>query len=1302
MKSVIEVSSKVIAIKGSARLTEFRIDSLKKKLSSYSKKTNQLNCSEIYFASLNGNSRSKDKKELNKLTKILSAEEAYDFLSEEYLIVIPRRGTISPWSSKATEILNNCGIGWVNRVERGLCFHFGEERFDKKEELRTIGKMLSDRMTQEVTLDLVDTESIFLKQQPRQLNKVDIFSSGVAELENANIELGLALNKEEIKYLYDSYKETNSPPTDAELMMFAQANSEHCRHKIFNADWKIDNELMSNSLFGMIRNTHNLNSSGVLSAYEDNAAILEGHETSRFYPQSDIYKTVKEKNHLVIKVETHNHPTAISPFPGAATGSGGEIRDEGATGIGAKPKAGLSGFSVSNLRIPNLKEDWERPEDFPNRIASPLQIMIEAPIGSAAFNNEFGRPNILGYFRSFEMESCNRENKVIYGYHKPIMLAGGLGNIKTEHVNKCQVPVGSKLVVLGGPSMLIGLGGGSASSLSSGEGDTELDFASVQRENPEMERRCQEVLDRCWQKAQKNPILFIHDVGAGGLSNAIPELVKDSGHGGFINLRDIPNAELGMSPMEIWCNESQERYVLAIAEDSIKEFSDLCNRERCPFSIVGEITEGNLLEVYDKHFDNYPISLSLDILFGKPPKTSRSFSRKSKEFGELKLPNLDFEELLFKVLRHPTVASKNFLITIGDRTVTGLISRDQLVGPWQVPVSDYAMTRSSFSGSSGEAMSIGERTPAAVIDSAATARISVAEAVTNILSSGVSELSNIKLSANWMGSPDKFDGDQDLYDAVEAIGMGLCPEWKIAIPVGKDSLSMSTEWLDGGEAKSVTAPLSLIISAFTAIKDITLAVTPQLIEEESELIFIDLSKGKSRLGASIVSQVCGLLKGEVPDVECTEEMPNFVTVIHKLLSKKKILSYHDRSDGGLITTVIEMAFAGRLGVDLNIDSLSESSKSLIDILFNEELGVVIQVREEDKSLVMEALASCSMAQYSYSIGTLNNDKEIKLIKGKRTLHRWSLSELLKEWHKVSYEIQTLRDNPNTAKSEYIYDVETNRKGIKPNLTFSIPRSFDFNQTKPNIAIVREQGVNGQVEMAAAFDRVGFNCVDVHMTDLISGNKKLQDFQGLVACGGFSYGDVLGAGGGWATNILYNKELRKQFGDFFSNEEVFSLGVCNGCQAFSLLSSLIPGAENWPQFKRNTSEKFEARLIQVLIQESPSIFFKGMEGSTIPIPVAHGEGRVESSEENISSMTSEKLNSLAYSDDDGKYTESYPQNPNGSPLGIAGVTNKSGRVTIMMPHPERVFLTSQHSWHPEEWEEYGPWVKFFANAKEFIG
>ena len=1300
MNSIKEISSTVIAIKGKTRLSEFRINSLKKHLKS-KEIIDNIECCEIYFVLLN---RVLSQENLDKLKSILSANSTFKDTFENSFTVIPRLGTISPWSSKATEILRNCGMNFLDRVERGFYYSFSSKRILDLEEIRELSGQLTDRMTQGVMLDIKESKNIFSILPPKEVINIPMFEEGISAIEQANTSLGLALSEDEIKYLFKNYSATNANPTDAELMMFAQANSEHCRHKIFNANWKVNELNQPLSLFDMIRNTHALNSEGVLSAYEDNAAILSGYISNRFYPtgSNNIYQSKKEEVNIVIKVETHNHPTAISPFPGAATGSGGEIRDEGATGIGAKPKAGLSGFSVSNLRIPNLKEPWEIEENTPERIAKPLQIMLEAPIGAAAFNNEFGRPNILGYFRSFEMEGDVGNGVNRYGYHKPIMLAGGLGNIKPEHVNKSAVPIGSSLVVLGGPAMLIGLGGGSASSLSSGSGDLDLDFASVQRENPEMERRCQEVLDRCWQEGPSNPILFIHDVGAGGLSNAVPELVKDSGHGALINLRAIPNAEPGMSPMEIWCNESQERYVLAIDESTIDKFKEFCLRERCPFAVIGEITEGSLLEVYDSEFKNYPISLSLDILFGKPPKSARSYVSRLKDLGSIDLSSYKIEDLFPKVLRHPTVASKNFLITIGDRTVTGLISRDQLVGPWQVPVADHSITASGFTGKSGEAMSIGERTPNAVLDAAATARLSVAESVTNILSSGVKQISDIKLSANWMGAPDRLDGDQDLYEAVETIGMELCPEWRIAIPVGKDSLSMATDWEEGGVVESVVSPLSLIISAFAPLEDINLAVTPQLVTKgETELLFIDLAKGSKRLGGSIVSQVNKILAGQTPDVECINEMPLFVDCIHQLLEEKKVLAYHDRSDGGLLTTVSEMAFAGRVGVDIFLDEIVSDRNDFIDSLLNEELGVVIQIETKERLEVMNCFKRSGLENFIYSIGVLNDQKKINLIKNNKVETSWGLKELLEYWSRVSFEMQSLRDNPDTAKEDYLSDIDIDRKGLTPELTFSIPKLVKLKSTKPLLAVLREQGVNGQVEMAAAFDRAGFSCVDVHMTDLINEKYHLSQFSGMVACGGFSYGDVLGAGGGWATNVLHNKNLKKQFNEFFINESTFTLGVCNGCQTLALLSSLIPGSDGWPKFIRNTSEKFESRLVQAIIKESPSIFFKDMAGSVLPIPVAHGEGRVSSSIEDTLLLDKRNLTSLAYADDLGIATEAYPYNPNGSFMGVAGITNDSGRVTLMMPHPERAFLSYQYSWCPDDWETYGPWMKFFLNAREFI-
>ena len=1294
MNSIIEVSQNIIAIIGSEKPSEFRLNQLRETI--HIEDAKKIESHEIYFCQLNIDTTLLSKDDLAKLDKLLNGSEDQKSFNNSYFFITPRIGTISPWSSKATEILKNCGLDFIDRVEKGNCFFFPRS-FDP-EILLEVGGCISDKMTQDVILNLTDIKKLFSQLEPSPLTEIDISKNQETELQKANIDLGLALNLDEISYLYDSYRQTNKDPTDAELMMFAQANSEHCRHKIFNADWTVDGMDHPLSLFDMIRNTYKNFSEGIISAYEDNAAILRGSESERFYPSQGKYLRHKEEVNLVIKVETHNHPTAISPFSGASTGSGGEIRDEGATGIGAKPKAGLTGFSVSNLRIPSLKEKWEFEEDKPDRIATPLKIMIDAPIGAASFNNEFGRPNILGYFRTFE----SKKNQEHFGYHKPIMLAGGLGNIKTHHAKKREVPVGSKLVVLGGPAMLIGLGGGSASSLSSGEGDSDLDFASVQRENPEMERRCQEVLDRCWQDSD-NPILFIHDVGAGGLSNAIPELVKDSGHGGFINLRDIPISEPGMTPMEIWCNESQERYVLAISEENIDKFSLICERERCPYALVGEITDGNNLEVYDSHFDNYPISLSLEVLFGKPPKTHLSFERMSKKFTPLHLSKEVSTDQVYEVIRHPTVASKTFLITIGDRSVTGLIARDQLVGRWQVPVSDYGLCKTSFAGNSGEAMAMGERTPLSLLDSRAAAKISVAEVVTNIIPSGISKLSDIKLSANWMGSPGKLQGSRDLFEAVEAVGMELCPAWNMTIPVGKDSLSMSTEWSKDNEDKSVISPLSLIVSGFSPVKDISIAVTPELKKvKDSVLLYVDLAKGNQRMGGSILAQVTNEMGGNSPDVECLEEMPSFVESMHKLLSLKKVLAYHDRSDGGLITTLSEMSFASRFGLLINLDSIIKDEKQLLECLFNEELGVVVQVLNRDLDYVYETLNKTGLKKHIYNIGTLTMDQTLKFDYNNRRVLSLPLKDLLENWHKVGFEIQKIRDNPVTAKDEYKNDIDPDSCGLSPKINFSIPEKIDIKSSRPRVAILREQGVNGQNEMAAAFYEVGFDCIDVHMTDLISSRQRLDDFQGLVACGGFSYGDVLGAGGGWASNILYNKELRDQFGDFFQNENAFSLGVCNGCQVLSLLQPLIPGTENWPKFKRNISEKFEARLVQVAVEESPSIFFKGMAGAVIPVPVAHGEGRVEASENSLEFLSKNKFTSISYAGYDGVSTQDYPANPNGSAQGIAGLTNEYGTVTIMMPHPERSFLNSQYSWSPDEWSHYSPWIKFFLNAREFIG
>ena len=1306
MNSTKEVSGKTVLLKGQGYFSDFRLNSILKTIRDLGVKTDSIVCHEVYIVLFKDKIKNIKEKELTTLKVILNSNEDQFFSKENSFLITPRKGTISPWSSKAQDIIKNSGINGLDRIERGLLYSLSTPTMINLSQLKFLAENLADRMTQSVFLNLDQISSFFYKHKKKSFKVIPLLSEGKKALEKADELLGLALNNSEIEYLYANYSDKDKDPTDAELMMFAQANSEHCRHKTFNSFWRKDGQQEPLSLFQMVQNTYQVNKKGVLSAYKDNAAVLEGFEGKRFFPdpKTKIYKTSKEAIHLVTKVETHNHPTAISPFSGASTGSGGEIRDEGAVGRGAKPKVGLCGFSVSNLRIPGFLESWEIPEDSPERIATPLQIMLEAPIGAAAFNNEFGRPNILGYFRSFEMEADFAGSPQVYGYHKPIMLAGGLGNIKNSHVKKAKVPVGSKLVVLGGPAMLIGLGGGSASSLTSGSSDPELDYASVQRENAEMERRCQEVLDRCWQKGNSNPILFIHDVGAGGLSNAIPELLKDIGHGGKVDLREIPNAEPGMSPLEIWCNESQERYVLTISKKNLSNFIYFCERERCPYALIGEITRSPQLQVYDSEFDNYPINLSLDFLFGKLPESIRAFNTKKKSIKGLNLNNLEINSLVKRVLRHPSVASKNFLITIGDRSITGLVHRDQLVGPWQVPVADNAISLISFYGKEGEAMSIGERSPCAVLDSPASARMAVAESVTNILSSGIRRISDIKLSANWMGSPDHLRGNQDLYEAVFTVGMELCPAWKISIPVGKDSLSMATEWGDKKEGRhSVISPLSLVISAFSRIKNVDLSVTPQLITNEgpSELLFIDLAKGKQRMGGSIAAQVENKLYGVTPDVECVKEMPEFVRSFYKLLLNRKILAYHDRSDGGLFSTLVEMAFAGRSGIDIDISSFCRSDSKQIQALFNEELGVVIQIRKKDKKEVLSILSTSGIADHIYPIGEPNCNKKIRIKKNTKISFETSLTKLLKEWSSVSCRMQSIRDNPKTAQEEYLCDIDQDRKGMNPKVTFYIPKRITRGLKKPKLAILREQGVNGHVEMAAAFDRAGFVCVDVHMTDLVCQKIRLEDFRGLVACGGFSYGDVLGAGRGWATSILYNERLKNDFKEFFLRPDVFSLGICNGCQMFAHLSSLIPGSKGWPIFLKNTSEKFEARVVQTRIHKTPSIFFKDMSDSVLPIPVAHGEGRISISQEEAKLLLERNLIPVVYSDDLGLTTEQYPFNPNGSCEGVAGVTNESGTVTIMMPHPERSFLSLQNSWRPKEWLKYGPWIKFFSNARDFI-
>lgn len=1225
----------------------------------------------------------------------------------ELILVVPRAGTISPWSSKATDIAHNCNLEFINRIERGVAYHVqcdagAKLSTDQKE---FVVNALHDRMIEMVLHNLDDASCLFDHHEPTAGESIDIAASGVAALNDANIRLGLAMSDDEIDYLMNYFSSINRNPVDAELMMFAQANSEHCRHKIFNADWLIDGKEQDKSLFGMIRNTYESHSTDVLSAYSDNSSVIASHEAKRFMPNSETHKYDYHDEHIAIlmKVETHNHPTAISPFPGAATGSGGEIRDEGATGRGSKPKVGLSGFSVSNLKIPNFPQSWETDYGKPERIVSALDIMLEGPIGSAAFNNEFGRPNIAGYFRTFEETVAGPNGDEVRGYHKPIMLAGGYGNIREHDVEKLQLPIGTPIVVLGGPAMLIGLGGGAASSMDSGASAEDLDFASVQRGNPEMERRCQEVIDGCWAQ-DSNPILSIHDVGAGGLSNALPELVHDGGRGAEFELREIHNDEPGMTPMQIWSNESQERYVLAISPERIGEFETLCKRERCPYAILGETTEAKTLKVHDRHFDNYPVDMPLDVLLGKPPKMLRDVKRVNVEHSSLDTNEIDITEAAFNVLRLPSVANKSFLITIGDRTVTGMVTRDQMVGPWQVPVADVAVTTSSFESYCGEAMAMGERTPVAILDGPASARLAVAESITNLMSASIDKLSDVKLSANWMAPAGHPGEDAVLYDTVKAVGMEICPELELTIPVGKDSMSMKTVWQDKGVDKSVTAPLSLIITAFTPVVDVRNTLTPQLRTdiEDTGLLLIDLGMGKNRLGGSALAQVNKQI-GNVPaDLDNAADLKALFDVFQKLNKQGKIIAWHDRSDGGLFACLSEMAFAGHCGLDIELDSMmSADDTNATAVLFNEEIGGVIQIRCDDLEIVEMAFAEAGLSDCLHELGKIQQEGQITISNKGIPIFSASRESLQQAWSETSYHMQRLRDNSKCAEQEFDA-IEKEDKGLNVKLSFDINENVSapyINKgVKPNIAVLREQGVNGQIEMAAAFDRAGFNAIDVHMSDILSGKLTLDNYKGLVACGGFSYGDVLGAGEGWAKSILFNPRARDVFQEYFNRDDSFSLGVCNGCQMMANIKSLIPGAKHWPHFVRNVSEQFEGRFSLVEVMESPSILMQGMAGSVMPIAVAHGEGRPEykdiSQRKQVSSI-------LRYVDHDMNVTETYPLNPNGSPEGLTGFCSDDGRATIMMPHPERVFRSVQHSWHPADWQEDSPWMRMFRNARVWV-
>lgn len=1297
----------MLILRGAPALSAFRHGKLLDLLTQHVPAVTGLYAEFAHFAEVTGALNAEEEQVLARLLKYGPSVPVQEPAGRLFL-VLPRFGTISPWSSKASDIARNCGLAKIERIERGIAYYVTGELSEA--DAQTVAARLHDRMTQLVLNELEEASALFSHAQPKPLTVVDILAGGRAALEKANLELGLALAEDEIDYLVKSFVEMGRNPHDVELMMFAQANSEHCRHKIFNASWDIDGQAQDKSLFGMIKNTYEMHREGVLSAYKDNAAVMKGYVAGRFYPNAETrqYSASEEPVHILMKVETHNHPTAIAPFPGASTGSGGEIRDEGATGRGAKPKAGLVGFTVSNLNIPGFEQPWEVPYGKPERIVTPLDIMIEGPLGGAAFNNEFGRPNLAGYFRTFEQAIATPRGEEVRGYHKPIMIAGGMGNIREDHVQKGEISVGAKLIVLGGPAMLIGLGGGAASSMATGASAADLDFASVQRENPEMERRCQEVIDRCWQMGENNPIKFIHDVGAGGISNALPELINDGGRGGRFQLRNVPNDEPGMSPLEIWCNESQERYVMSVDAADFETFKAICERERCPFAVVGEATEEKQLTVADSHFGNNPVDMPLEVLLGKPPRMHRSVTREAELGDDFAAAGLDLTESTESVLRHPAVASKNFLITIGDRTITGLVARDQLVGPWQVPVADCAVTATSFDVYTGEAMAMGERTPLAVIDAPASGRMAIGETITNLAAASIDKISEIKLSANWMAAAGHPGEDARLYDTVKAVGMELCPALGITIPVGKDSMSMKTRWQDGDAEKSVTSPMSLIISGFAPVNDVRKTLTPQLRLDkgETDLIVIDLGRGKNRMGGSILAQVNGQIGRAAPDVDDAEDMKAFFAVIQGLNADGHLLAYHDRSDGGLMATVVEMAFAGKCGLDLNLDALADSRDELTAALFNEELGAVIQVRCAATPEVLAQFSAAGLEDCVAVIGQPASSADIVLSFNGERVYSAQRRNLQRIWSETSYRIQRMRDNADCADQEYDGLLEDN-PGLSVKLSFdvndNIAAPYIKKGVRPQIAILREQGVNGQVEMAAAFDRAGFAAVDVHMSDILSGRISLEQFKGLVACGGFSYGDVLGAGEGWAKSILFNARARDGFQAFFERKDSFALGVCNGCQMMSNLHELIPGTEFWPHFVRNRSEQFEARVAMVQVQESQSIFLQGMAGSRMPIAIAHGEGHAEfESEEALLEADLSGTVALRFVDNLGKVTESYPANPNGSPRGITGLTSRDGRVTIMMPHPERVFRAVQNSWRPDEWEEDGGWMRMFRNARVWVG
>jgi phosphoribosylformylglycinamidine synthase len=1286
----------MIALDGQNALSPFRLERLNARLDALHRGTRVQASWFVYFLDTDAAPQGEERQHL---LEVLEAKDAAP--EPASLWVVPRLGTISPWSSKATDILHGAGFG-VRRVERGLAWLVSGLPQPSEPSHAAVMAVLCDAMTQSVLRKLDEAQGLFLAGSPGPLVHVALGADPRAALSRANSELGLALAEDEIDYLAERYAELGRDPTDAELFMFAQANSEHCRHKVFNASWAIDGQAQEHSLFGMIKNTHRHAPAHTLSAYKDNAAVIEGNEGLRAYTDADgVWRKHAEKIDYAIKVETHNHPTAIAPWPGAATGAGGEIRDEGATGRGAKPKAGLTGFSVSDLRIPGHPQPWEVNRPLPPRMASAFEIMRDGPLGAAAFNNEFGRPCLGGYFRSFETETG--EAGLRRGYDKPIMLAGGLANIRRDDVQKRELKPGNKVIVLGGPAMLIGLGGGAASSVASGASSAELDFASVQRDNAEMERRAQQVIDACWSLGEANPIVSIHDVGAGGLSNAIPELLNDAGVGGVIDLSKIPCDDPSLSPMQVWSNESQERYVLAIGADELAQFEAFCQRERCPYAVVGEATAARHLTVTDPRRELAVIDLPMDVLFGKAPRMHREAKRVKPRIDLLPdLTGIGLDEALLRVLRLPTVGSKSFLITIGDRTVGGLNHRDPMVGPWQVPVADCAVTIADFDGYAGEAMAMAERAPVALLNSADAARLAVGEAITNLAAAPIASLSEIRMSANWMAAVNHPGEDTALFDAVKAVGMELCPALDISIPVGKDSLSMQTVWREGEQAQRTVSPVSLVITGFARVTDVRRTLTPQLRMDkgDSQLWLIDLGAARDRLGGSALTQVFNRGGGVPPDLDDVKRLKGLFELVQEANAAGLLLAYHDRSDGGAIVTLLEMAFAGHCGLEITLDGWADAA---LRALFNEELGAVLQIAAANREPFEALLVKHGLSAMSHMIGRPKEKLGIKLFSGGETLFKWNWSELFAAWNETSHAMQRLRDNPRSADAELEWRLDDADPGISPKLSFDpaedIAAPYLNKGAKPKLAVLREQGVNGQVEMAMAFSRAGFEAVDVHMSDLASGRIKLADFRGLAACGGFSYGDVLGAGRGWATSILYNDMLRAEFGGFFADTNKFALGVCNGCQMMSQLKDIIPGAQHWPKFLRNASEQYEARLATLEVLDSPSILFRGMAGSRIPVAVAHGEGRVS-----FPQVCSPSKSGAAarFVDNRGRPTEDYPLNPNGSPGGLAGFTAAEGRVTIMMPHPERVFRSAQLSWHPEKWGEDSPWMRMFRNARHWVG